>query len=216
MSRANPVFSDPSIFPRGPYVRSDCSSSPASSKNDSYACFGIGKNFVRVQLKPEVSANIGKAGGAYIPQSPSELHRADEANLRQTNLRRLAARFENPAVKPNIMGCDKLRAKEDVLNSRPQLFERWFFTNMFPRNTVYGGKEERVSGWPNQIVLSVYDPIALYANQPDRASAVGAVVSSLEVEANKNQRGLPSCRAAAIGNPWLQARHPSFAAGQIV
>lgn len=114
------------------------------------------------------------------------------------------------------MGCDKLRAKEDVLNSRPQLFERWFFTNMFPRNTVYGGKEERVSVWPNQIVFSVHDPIALYANQADRTGAVGAVVSSLEVEANKCQRGLLSCRASVIGTPRLQGRVLSFAAGQIV
>jgi hypothetical protein len=104
---------------------------------------------MRVQPKTEVSANVRKTGGADIPQSPGELHRADEANLRHTDLRRLAARFENPAVKPNIMGCDKLRAKEHVLNTGPQLFERRLFTNMFPGNTMYGGKEEGVSDRPN-------------------------------------------------------------------
>ena len=130
-------------------VRSDYSSSPASSKDDSCACFGIGKDLVRVQPKPEVPANVGKTGGADIPQSPGELHRADEANLRPRDLRRLAARFKNPAVKPNVMGSDELRANEQLLDSRPQFFERRLFTNMFPRNAVYGGKEERVSGGPN-------------------------------------------------------------------
>lgn len=87
---------------------------------------------------------------------------------------------------------------------------------MFPRNAVYGGKEERVSGGSNQIALSVYDPIALNANQPNRASAVDAMVSSLEVEANKSQRGLHSCGAAVSGNTWLQNSSPSFTLGQIV
>jgi hypothetical protein len=85
-----------------------------SSKDDSYARFGIGKDLMRLQPKPEVPANVRKTGGTDIPQTPGELHRADEANLRQTDLRRLAARFENPAVKSNIMGCDKLRANEHV------------------------------------------------------------------------------------------------------
>lgn len=63
-----------------------------------------------VQSKPEISANVRQTGGPDIPQSLRELHRADEAKLRHTDLRRLAARFENPAVKANIMGCDKIRA----------------------------------------------------------------------------------------------------------
>ena len=104
---------------------------------------------MRIQPKPEVSANVGKTGGADIPQSPGELHRADEANLRSRDLRRLAARFKNPTVKPNVMGSDEVRAKEQVLDSRPQLFERRLFTNMFPRNAVYGGKKERISTGPN-------------------------------------------------------------------
>lgn len=130
-------------------VRSDFSSSSTGSKDDSGACFGIGKDLVRVQLKPKVPANIGKTGGADIPQSPGELHCADEPNLRPRNLRRLAARFKNSAVKPNVMGSDELRAKEQLLDSRPQLFECRHFTNILPSNAVYGGKEERVSGGPN-------------------------------------------------------------------
>ena len=138
-----------SLSAMSPGVRSDCSSSAARSKDDSCACFGIGKDFVRVQRKAEVSANVGKTGGADIPHSPGELHRADEANLRPRDLRRLAARFKNPAIKSNVIRSDELHAKEQVLDSRPQLFERRLFTNMLPRNSVYGGKEERISSGPN-------------------------------------------------------------------
>jgi len=65
-------------------------------------------------------------------------------------------------------------------------------------------------------VLSVYDLIARYANYPDGASTVGAVVSGLEVETNKRQGGLRSCRPAAVGSSRLQEFPPSFAAGYIV
>lgn len=65
-------------------------------------------------------------------------------------------------------------------------------------------------------MLSVYDSIARYANNPDGASAVGAVVRGLEVESNKSQAGLRSCGAAAIGSPRLQEGLPPFAAGYIV
>lgn len=106
-------------FSRRFCVRSNFSPFPASSKDNSYTSFSIGKCLVRVQLKPEIPANVGKTGGAYIPQPLGELHRADEANIRATNLRRLATRFENPTVKSSVMGCDKLRAKEQTMDSRP-------------------------------------------------------------------------------------------------
>ena len=65
-------------------------------------------------------------------------------------------------------------------------------------------------------MLSVYDLIARYANHPDCASAVGAVVRGLEVETNKRQGDLRSCGPAAVGSSSLQECPPSLAAGYIV
>jgi hypothetical protein len=50
-------------------VRSNCSSITVCGKCDSYACFGIGKNVMRIQAKPKVPANVSKTCGANIPQS---------------------------------------------------------------------------------------------------------------------------------------------------
>ena len=73
-------------------------------------------------------------------------------------------------------------------------------------------------------MLSVYDLIARYANYPDGASTVGAVVSGLEVETNKRQgwpaqlqtrcrRQLPASRISSLLRSRIHRVVPLWANG---
>ena len=126
-----------------------------------------------------------------LPCRPRQLHRTDEFVLRWAKTGSPAAAVEHAPVEWRIMGDQKLRRRNQRLKVRPHLAKRWTAPDHLPGEAVYVGEQELPPRRPDQLIVPLDDAPALDEDHTERAGAVSAVVSRLEIDGGEDAHGLP-------------------------
>ena len=130
----------------------------------------------------EAPADVRQLRRADSPLRAGKLHGAGEPRFRRTQPVPGTARVQDAPVERRVVGGDERRVVDPTSQRRPQIGEGWGIMHVLPAQAVESGERKLRAGWTDQVGSGEDYPAAVAGCEADRAGAVAADRSGLEVD----------------------------------
>src|ERR1043166_3684627 len=139
-----------------------------------------------VERNIEMPANSGQVRRVKAPEAAGEPHRTLKRKRGRGDAVRRTARMEHPLVERRVMGDEKFRPADHLLELRPQFSEGRLPFHILPGTPVEIGKIEILPRGFDEKRFFFDDHPLFDRDKPYGAGAIGSKIGSLKIDRDKS------------------------------